>query len=95
MKKDMIRIYSETFTKEELRGMSDFYATPAGQSLIAKQPDVQRKMNEAMMPRMMEVMPKIKELNQTFMAEQKAKASAGSTTSSVPAPAPVSAPTPK
>ena len=30
LKNDVAKIYADLFSKEELRGMSDFYATPAG-----------------------------------------------------------------
>jgi len=43
MRNNVARIYSETFTKDELSSMSAFYATPAGQAVVAKQPEVQQK----------------------------------------------------
>ena len=74
MKADVARIYSDIFSKEELASLGSFYSTPAGQSMIAKQPQVQEKMMQAMMPRMMEIGPKLQQMAKNFAAEQAAKA---------------------
>jgi hypothetical protein len=60
MKQDVANLYSQLLSKEELQSMSDFYATPTGQSLLQKQPIMQQKMQEIVLPRMMAAMPKIK-----------------------------------
>lgn len=57
MKQDFARIFSEVYTADELRGMADFYGTAAGQAWAAKQPEVQQKLMQAMMPRVMAGMP--------------------------------------
>lgn len=57
MKQDFARIFSEVYTPDELRGMADFYGTAAGQAWAAKQPEVQQKLMQAMMPRVMAGMP--------------------------------------
>jgi len=57
MKSAVAGIYRSVFTKEELVGRGAFYATPAGQSMVAKQPQVQKKMREVMMPKMAETGP--------------------------------------
>ena len=85
LKNEMVKIYAELFTKDELRGMSDFYSTPAGQAMIDKQPEMQMKLLEVMSPRMAKAMPKIQQLAQEFAQQQKAKAAAAATP---PAPAP-------
>lgn len=80
MRADMAKIYSEVFSKEELNGLAAFYSTSAGQALIEKQPDVQQKMAALMMPRMMQVMPKIQQMGKEFseqMAAKKAAKAAG------------------
>lgn len=73
MKAEMARIYRDIFSKEELSGLGAFYATPAGQSMVAKQPQVQEKMMAAMMPRMAQIGPKMQQLAKDFAAEQAAK----------------------
>jgi uncharacterized protein len=89
MKKDITEIYAQTFSKEELTAMSDFYATPAGQTLNEKQPEVQQKLQAIMMPRIMSAMPKIQQMGMEFGKQQQAKAAAAaqpaaSTTTATP-----------
>ncbi|MBI5769142.1 MAG: DUF2059 domain-containing protein [Verrucomicrobia bacterium] len=84
MKGDITRIYSETFSKEELNQISAFYDTPLGQVLLAKQPEVQQKMQASLVPRMAELGPKIQTMARDFAMEQKAKMQGGA----APAPAP-------
>jgi hypothetical protein len=76
MKKEMTQIYAEMFTKEQLAAVVAFNATPVGQAVIDRQPDIQQRMQELMMPRIMSAQPKIRELTKTFMQEQKAKTEA-------------------
>lgn len=76
LKKDMTQIYAETFTKEELTAISDFQATPAGQSMNDKQPEIQEKLQAIMMPRVMSAMPKIQQLGMEFARQQQEKAKA-------------------
>lgn len=73
MRADMAKIYSETFTKNELQGLSDFYGTEAGRAMIDKQPELTQKMNDLMIPRMMAAMPKVQKLSMEFGQEQAAK----------------------
>jgi hypothetical protein len=89
LKKDITDIYASTFSKEELNAMSDFYATPAGQALNEKQPEVSQKLQAIMMPRIMSAMPEVQQLAMEFGKEQKAKAAAASA-----AAAPAAAPEP-
>lgn len=89
LKDDITRIYSETFSKDELEQISAFYDTPLGHTLLAKQPEVQQKMQASVMPRMAELGPKIQSMARDFAMEQKAKMSGAA-----PAPAPAPAPTP-
>jgi uncharacterized protein len=76
MKNDVAKIYSEVFSKEEMDGLAAFYSTPTGEALIAKQPEVQQKMQAVVMPRIMAMMPKIQQMSKDFATEQKAKAQA-------------------
>ena len=76
MKADFARIYSEVFTKGELQGLANFYDTPAGQATIDKQPEIQQKSMEIMMPRMMAAMPEVQKLSMQFAKEQAAKKAA-------------------
>lgn len=73
MRADMVKAYSEIFTKSELKGLSDFYGTEAGRAMIDKQPELTQRMNALMMPRMMAAMPKVQKLSMEFAQEQAAK----------------------
>jgi hypothetical protein len=88
IKGDLTRIYSETFSQDELDQISAFYDTPLGQVLLAKQPDVQQKMQAAMMPRLQQLGPTIQQMVKDFAISQQPKPSAA------PAPAAASAPAP-
>ena len=88
MRGDMAKIYSETFTKSELKGLSDFYGTEAGRAMIDKQPELTQKMNELMIPRIMAAMPKVQKLAMEFSQDQAAKKKAAAAASAEPAPAP-------
>src|SRR6185312_2170547 len=72
MKADMARIYSSVFSKEELDSLGAFYSTPAGQAMVAKQPQVQEQMMQAMMPRMAQIGPKLQKVAQDYAAEKAA-----------------------
>ncbi|ACB73571.1 DUF2059 domain-containing protein [Opitutus terrae] len=84
MKQDMVKIYSELFTKEELAAQSAFYSTPAGQAMVDKTPAVQARLQQVMMPRMQAVMPKIMQMGQEFRAQQQAKAQAAGAAATPP-----------
>jgi uncharacterized protein len=87
MKAEVARVYSEVFSKEELQGLANFYASPVGEAFSDKQPLVAEKMQEHMMTRMMAMMPKVQQMGREFAAAQKAKrdAAAGG---AAPPPAP-------
>jgi hypothetical protein len=62
------------------------------QAMIDRQPDIQQRMQELMMPRIMSAQPKIMQLNKAFMQEQKAKAEAAKAAAEPQAPKEVTAP---
>lgn len=64
VRKDMVKVYGETLTKEELRGLINFYSTPAGQGFIDKQGELAQRTMEVMQPRMMAVMGKMQAMMQ-------------------------------
>jgi uncharacterized protein len=67
---DMAKAYGETFTREELRGLINFYSTPAGVAFIEKQPQLNMKVMQVMQPRMMQAMPKMQRAMQEIAAER-------------------------
>lgn len=94
LKKDMAKIYTDVFTKEELAAQAAFYLTPGGQSMVEKTPEIQGRLQAVIMPRMQAAMAKTMQMTQQFQQEQKAKveaakaaAAAGSAPTVSPAPA--------
>lgn len=67
LKRDMTKMYAELFSRDQLRAMSDFYGTNAGQALIEKEPEMQQRMMDVIMPRMMAAVPRIQQIQQEFM----------------------------
>jgi hypothetical protein len=94
LEKDVAQIYSNVFTPDELNGLADFYDTPTGQALMAKQPQVQQQMMQVMMPRMMAMQPQIQQMTKDFMAQQAAKAAAAQPSAAGSTPAPAATPVP-
>jgi hypothetical protein len=92
MKNDMVQLYAENFTKEELSAMAAFNSTPAGKAMIEKQPLIQGRIQELMMPRLMAVMPKIGQMGKAFGEQQKAKIKAQTEQSSATAAPAAAAP---
>jgi hypothetical protein len=90
MKASMAQAYSEIFSKEELDGLSAFYATPTGQALIDKTPEVSTKMQQVMLPKMQQSMMQMQQAVQGFAIEIKARhaAAAAAAASAAPADAP-------
>lgn len=76
MKKDITRIYSEVFTQEELKGLADFYGTELGRAMVDKQPLMQQKMSEAMMPQIQQNMAKVQQIAKEYAETVKARKAA-------------------
>lgn len=92
LKSDVAKLYSETFTKDQLQGLANFYSSPLGEVMVQKQPELAAKINALMIPRMMKVMPEVRQMAQQFQAEQMAKQQAAMAPASGPAsPAPAPA----
>ena len=74
MRQDFARIFTEVYTKDELRGMADFYDTAAGKAWAEKQPEVQQKLMQAMMPRVMQGMPAAQKIAADYLRQRAAAA---------------------
>lgn len=57
-----IRIYSETFTEEEIDGILGFYRSPAGQAMLEKMPQLMQKSMAVSQQLMGDVMPEIQRM---------------------------------
>jgi hypothetical protein len=67
IKDDYIDLYAEMFTADELKGLVEFYKTPAGQAFVTKQPEVMQRSMEIGQKRVMQWMPKMQEMMQAAM----------------------------
>jgi len=76
MRQDFARIFTEVYTKDELQGMADFYDTAAGKAWAEKQPEVQQKLMQAMMPRVMQGMPAAQKIAADYLRQRAAAAPA-------------------
>ncbi|MBV8047329.1 MAG: DUF2059 domain-containing protein [Paludibacterium sp.] len=63
------QIYRETYTSEEIDGMLQFFQSPAGQAMTAKQPAVMRKMLVGMQPLLADMRPKVDALMQNAIKQ--------------------------
>lgn len=70
---DMIKIYAEEFTQEEIDGMLQFYKTPVGQSMIDKMPIVMQKSMQVGYKQMDTITPKIMQAAEKFAKEMQAE----------------------
>ncbi len=70
IEKGMAEVYANVFTKEELKGVSSFYTTPAGQATIEKMPEIQAKSMQVMMPAIMQASQKMQQEMMQYMQER-------------------------
>lgn len=61
MKEDVIQSYAVDFTEAELKEITAFYHSPAGEKLVAKQPELAEKLTRTMRQRSMTVVPVIRQ----------------------------------
>ena len=61
-KADFAQIYAESLTPEEVKGITAFYKSPAGQAFLDKQPLIMQKTMVMQQKMMVELMPKIEAL---------------------------------
>jgi len=73
LKDDMVKIYTQEFTEEELKGLSAFYETPLGKKSLEKLPQLMSKGAALGQKRVQEHLP---ELQATIEAKAKAAAPA-------------------
>ena len=64
IKPEFVQAYAEVFTEPELKDLSVFYRSPAGQKYVEKQPLLTAKILEISQKRAMELMPEIQALVQ-------------------------------
>ena len=65
----VIDAYVSVYSEEELKGLSEFYASPIGQKFVAKMPELMQATMEMTQKMMGELIPRITEIQQELMAE--------------------------
>jgi hypothetical protein len=71
VKDQYVQAYREMFTQEEIDGLIAFYQTPAGQSLVNKQPELAKRTMTILQQRMAPVMQRIQKMSEAAASELK------------------------
>ncbi|MFT4195370.1 DUF2059 domain-containing protein [Ottowia sp.] len=72
MKPQMLAIYREVFTQEEVEGQIAFYRSPAGQAVIDKMPQVMQKTMAMSQQQARDLVPRLQAAMKEALAEAKA-----------------------
>lgn len=71
MEPDFIRMYTDMYTEEEIRGLSAFYRTPLGQRMIETLPEISATSQRIVMERLQSAMPElIRRMTEAMQAQQ-------------------------
>lgn len=57
-----VKLYTETFSQQEIDGLIAFYSSPAGQAYLAKMPLLMQHSMQLMQAQMQDMMPKIMQI---------------------------------
>ena len=68
----MAQVYEESLTPEEVKGITAFYKSPAGQAFLDKQPVIMQKSMVMQQKLMMDMMPKIQAMIKADLEASKA-----------------------
>jgi hypothetical protein len=69
-----VQLYRESFSDEEIAGMLAFYQSPTGQSVVLKMPGLLQKTVGAMQDVLLDVMPRMQNIQQEFADQMQAGA---------------------
>ncbi len=72
MKDDYIKIYAETFSVNELRALVDFFSSPLGKKIIAKNPELMKRSMQVTRKQLKRIMPMIKKKVEELKKAEKA-----------------------
>lgn len=73
MKPQLVKIYSDSFTKDELAGIAAFYRSPAGQAEMRKMPEVAYKTNMLGQQQLANVQPELQKVMTDTLSQIKQK----------------------
>ena len=71
MHNEYVRLFTDVYTVEELRGMISFYESAVGKSMIEKQPLIIRRAMQLSQERMKILIPEIKRMTEEFKSALK------------------------
>ena len=78
LKPQFTRIYTETYTQEEVDGLIAFFNSPSGKAYLAKMPQLTQQVMQFMQSYMAEIMPKMQQIARDAARESAAAAAAAS-----------------
>jgi uncharacterized protein len=64
LKPALVKVYTETFTEEEIDGILNFYKTPAGQALLQKMPTLIQRSMQTGQQMVADVLPQIQKMTE-------------------------------
>jgi hypothetical protein len=70
LRPDLVAIYSETFTQEEIDGLAAFYDTPLGRALVDKMPEVTQRSVQLMQRRLAPMMQRVLQISKEAVLEE-------------------------
>ena len=73
LKPELIKLYDQTFTLEEMSGINAFYKSPAGQAYLAKVPLLTQKSTQIGVSLMSSAMPQIQKMTADWTDQMKKK----------------------
>ena len=62
MRPQYVKLYSETFSDDEISGMLGFYQSPAGRAMLAKMPTLTTKIMQIAQAQMTDILPEIQRI---------------------------------
>jgi uncharacterized protein len=69
MRPQYVKLYSETFSDEEISGMLGFYQSPAGRAMLAKMPTLTTKVMQVAQAQLADLLPEIQRITREAAAK--------------------------
>jgi hypothetical protein len=69
---EIVKLYTDTFTEQEIDGIVAFYKSPSGQAMLNKTPQLMTGMMQFMQGRIGDLQPKVKALTDQFAKDMAA-----------------------
>jgi hypothetical protein len=71
MEPEYVKLFADVYSEEELKAIVAFFKSPAGQSMLNKQPELLQKSMSLSQQRMQAVMPELQRMIRDFSQEMK------------------------